>query len=55
MRYRWNDNVTFSLEGINLTDENVRMYNTVGTGTRQWFNSELNAGPRLMAGVQMQF
>ncbi len=55
LRYRLNEQVTFSLEGINLTDENVRMYNTVGSGKRQWFNSELNAGPRLMAGVQVQF
>jgi TonB-dependent receptor len=55
LRYRWNEQVTFSLEGINLTDENVRMYNTVGAGKRKWFNSELNTGRRLQAGVQMQF
>ena len=55
VRYRLNDNVTFSLEAINLTDENVTLYNILGTGTLKWFNTEQNTGRRLFAGVQMQF
>ena len=33
VKYHLNDKVTFSLEAINLTDENVTLYHVLGTGS----------------------
>ncbi len=47
-----NDNVAFSLEAINLGDENVYYYNLLGTGTQEHFSSAINAGRRFQFGVR---
>ncbi len=55
LKYRMNDKVTFTLEAINLTDENVTLYHVLGTGSQEWFNAEQNTGRRIFAGVRVQF
>ncbi len=50
--YRLNDNVSFMLEGINLTDENVYYYNLLGTGTQEHVSSAIHAGRRYQLGVR---
>ena len=52
--YALNDNVTFAVEAINLTDENVYYYNLLGTGTQAHFTSAINAGRRLQFGVRFK-
>ena len=54
LSYRFNDKVTFSFEGINLTDENVVQFNTIGRASREFFNFENNTGRRFTAGVRVQ-
>ena len=44
--YAPNDNFSFALEGINLTDESVYYYNRVGSGQQDHFSSAINAGRR---------
>ncbi len=50
--YRLNDNVSFMVEGINLTDENVYYYNLLGTGRREHLSSAIHAGRRYQLGVR---
>ena len=49
-----NENTAFSLEAINLTDENVYYYNLLGTGTQKHFSSAINAGRRYEFGVRFK-
>ena len=47
-----NDNISFTLEAINLTDENVYYYNLLGTGTKEHTSSAISAGRRFQLGVR---
>ena len=47
-----NDNISFALEAINLTDENVYYYNLLGTGTKEHISSAISAGRRFQLGVR---
>ncbi len=49
-----NDRVAFSLEAINIGDENVYYYNLLGTGTQEHFSSAINAGRRFQFGVRVK-
>lgn len=49
-----NDRVAFSLEAINIGDENVYYYNLLGTGTEEHFSSAINAGRRFQFGVRVK-
>ena len=49
-----NDNLSFALEAINLTDENVYYYNLLATGTEKHFSSAINAGRRFQFGVRFK-
>ncbi|MYD42564.1 MAG: TonB-dependent receptor [Gammaproteobacteria bacterium] len=48
------DNIAFSLEAINLGDENVYYYNILGSGTEKHFSSAINAGRRYQFGVRIK-
>ena len=50
--YAPNDNFSFALEGINLTDESVYYYNRVGSGQQDHFSSAINAGRRFQFAVR---
>ncbi len=50
--YAPNDRLSFTLEGINLTDESVYYYNRVGSGQEDHFSSAINAGRRFMLGAR---
>ena len=50
--FRPNEILTFALEAINLTDENVYYYNLLATGTEKHFSSAINAGRRIQFGVR---
>ena len=50
--FRLNDNLSFALEVINLTDENVYYYNLLGTGTQEHFTSAIHAGRRMQFGAR---
>ena len=52
--YALNERIVFSLEAINLTDENVYYYNKLGTGTQKHFSSAINAGRRFQFGVRFK-
>ena len=52
--YMLNERVTFSVEAINLRDENVYYYNRLGTGTQEHFSSAINAGRRFQFGVRVK-
>ena len=54
LRFALNERVVFSLEGINLRDENVYYYNLLGTGTQKHFSSAINAGRRYQFGVRFK-
>ncbi len=52
--YTLNERVAFSLEAINIGDENVYYYNLLGTGTEEHFSSAINAGRRFQFGVRVK-
>ena len=54
LRFALNERIVFSLEGINLADENVYYYNLLGTGTQKHFSSAINAGRRYQFGVRFK-
>ena len=47
-----NDNISFALEAINLTNENVYYYNRLGTGRQEHISSAISAGRRFQLGVR---
>ena len=50
------DNITFLVEGINLTDESVDQYNIVGpVSTKKHLFFISNSGRRLQAGIRARF
>ena len=50
--YKLNDNLSFMLEAINMTDEDVYYYNLLGTGTQEHISSAIHTGRRFQAGVR---
>ena len=50
--YAPNEQLSFALEAINLTDESVYYYNRVGSGLEDHFSSAINAGRRFQFGVR---
>ena len=54
MGFTLNEKVAFSLEAINLGDENVIYYNLLGTGSQEHFSSAINAGRRFQFGVRIK-
>ena len=52
--YTLNERVAFSLEAINIGDENVYYYNLIGTGVEEHFSSAINAGRRIQFGVRVK-
>ena len=50
--YAHNENLSFAIEAINLTDESVFYYNRVGSGQQDHFSSAINAGRRFQFGVR---
>ncbi len=52
--FKPNDRLSFALEAINLTDENVYYYNLLATGTEKHFSSAINAGRRFQFGVRFK-
>lgn len=50
--YTPRENLSFALEAINLTDENVYYYNLIATGTQKYFSSAIHAGRRFQFGVR---
>ena len=48
------DRLSFALEAINLTDENVYYYNLLATGAQKHFSSAINAGRRFQFGVRFK-
>ncbi|MDE0421317.1 MAG: TonB-dependent receptor [Gammaproteobacteria bacterium] len=52
--YSPTEKLSFSLEAINLADENVYYYNLLGTGTQKHYSSAINAGRRFQFGVRLK-
>lgn len=50
--YAYNDNLKFSFEAINITDESVRYYYNVLTGTQEHFQGVQHTGRRFEFGVR---
>ena len=49
-----NQKLSFALEAINLTDENVYYYNRLGTGVQEHVSSAIHAGRRFQFGVRVK-
>ncbi|MDE0442862.1 MAG: TonB-dependent receptor [Gammaproteobacteria bacterium] len=54
LNYSPTEKLSFSLEAINLADENVYYYNLLGTGTDKHYSSAINAGRRFQCGVRLK-
>ena len=54
LNYSPTKGLSFSLEAINLADENVYYYNLLGTGTHKHYSSAINAGRRLQCGIRLR-
>ena len=52
--YSPTDKISFSLEAINLADENVYYYNLLGTGTQKHYSSAIAAGRRFQLGLRLK-
>jgi len=50
--YQLNENLSLSVEGINLTDENVYYYSLLGTGVQKHVHAAINSGTRYQAGIR---
>ncbi|MCY3839745.1 MAG: TonB-dependent receptor [Gammaproteobacteria bacterium] len=54
LNYSPTEKLSFSLEAINIADENVYYYNLLGTGTHKHYSSAINAGRRFQCGVRLK-
>ena len=52
--FTMNEKLSFALEAINLTDENVYYYNRLGTGVEEHVSSAIHAGRRFQFGVRVK-
>ena len=52
--YSPTEKLSFSLEAINLADENVYYYNLLGTGTQKHYSSAIAAGRRFQLGLRFK-
>ena len=52
--FTMNERLSFALEAINLTDENVYYYNRLGTGVEEHVSSAIHAGRRFQFGVRVK-